>query len=139
MNYCYILYNDTNNKTYNGYTVNPARRIRQHNKELKGGAKYTTNNNVDIEWKYLLIIESNDFDKHNALCFEWMIKYPTRKKPRPKEYQGILGRLKSLPLVLSYYKFENMNFIIKINSLYLKEIENILENFKNRVTIEILL
>ena len=99
-------------KTYNGYTVNPARRIRQHNKELKGGAKYTTNNNVDIE--------SNDFDKHNALCFEWMLKYPTRKKPRPKEYQGIIGRLKSLPLVLSYYKFENMNFIIKINSLYLK-------------------
>ena len=29
MNYCYILYNDNNNKTYNGYTVNPTRRIRQ--------------------------------------------------------------------------------------------------------------
>jgi len=68
-----------------------------------------------------------------------MLKYPTRKKPRPKEYQGIIGRLKSLPLVLSYYKFENMNFIIKINCLYLKEIENILDNFKNRVTIELLL
>jgi structure-specific endonuclease subunit SLX1 len=136
MNYCYILYNDTNNKTYNGYTVNPTRRIRQHNGELKGGAKYTTRN--DVEWKYLLIIESNDFDKHNALCFEWMLKYPTRKKPKPKEFQGVLGRIKSLPLVLSYEKFENMFFKIKVNLLYLKEVSNILENFKNRVIIEIL-
>lgn len=136
MNYCYILFNDTNNKTYNGYTVNPTRRIRQHNGELKGGAKYTTNN--DVEWKYLLIIESNDFDKHNALCFEWMLKYPTRKKPKPREFQGVKGRIKSLPLVISYEKFENMSFKIKINSLYLKEVNDILENFKNRVIIEIL-
>jgi predicted GIY-YIG superfamily endonuclease len=136
MHYCYILFNDTNNKTYNGYTVNPIRRIRQHNGELKGGAKYTTRN--DVEWKYLLIIESNDFDKHNALCFEWMLKYPTRKKPKPREFQGVLGRIKSLPLVLTYEKFENMYFKIKINLLYLKEVEDILENFKNRVIIEIL-
>lgn len=136
MHYCYILYNDENNKTYNGYTVNPIRRIRQHNGELKGGAKYTTQ--CDVEWKYLLIIESDDFDRHSALCFEWMLKYPTRKKRRPKEYQGIIGRLKSLPLVLSYEKFENMFFKIKINYLYFKEIENILDNYKNRIIIEIL-
>lgn len=136
MHYCYILYNDNNNKTYNGYTVNPLRRIRQHNSEIKGGAKYTTKSKV--EWKYLLIIESEQFDKNNALCFEWMLKYPTRKKPKPREFQGIIGRLKSLPLVLSYEKFENMNFKIKINILYLKEIEEILENFKNRVIIDIL-
>lgn len=136
MHYCYILYNDNNNKTYNGYTVNPLRRIRQHNSEIKGGAKYTTKSKV--EWKYLLIIESEQFDKNNALCFEWMLKYPTRKKPKPREFQGIMGRLKSLPLVLSYEKFENMNFKIKINILYLKETEKILENFKNRVIIDIL-
>lgn len=136
MHYCYILYNDNNNKTYNGYTVNPLRRIRQHNSEIKGGAKYTTKSKV--EWKYLLIIESEQFDKNNALCFEWMLKYPTRKKPKPREFQGIIGRLKSLPLVLSYEKFENMNFKIKINILYLKETEEILENFKNRVIIDIL-
>jgi structure-specific endonuclease subunit SLX1 len=136
MHYCYILYNDNNNKTYNGYTVNPLRRIRQHNSEIKGGAKYTTRSKV--EWKYLLIIESEQFDKNNALCFEWMLKYPTRKKPKPREFQGIMGRLKSLPLVLSYEKFENMHFKIKINILYLKETEEILENFKNRVIIDIL-
>ena len=136
MHYCYILYNDNNNKTYNGYTVNPLRRIRQHNSEIKGGAKYTTKSKV--EWKYLLIIESEQFDKNNALCFEWMLKYPTRKKPKPREFQGIMGRLKSLPLVLSYEKFENMNFKIKINILYLKETEEILENFKNRVIIDVL-
>jgi structure-specific endonuclease subunit SLX1 len=136
MHYCYILYNDNNNKTYNGYTVNPLRRIRQHNSEIKGGAKYTTK--CKVEWKYLLIIESEQFDKNNALCFEWMLKYPTRKKPKPREFQGIIGRLKSLPLVLSYEKFENMHFKIKINILYLKETEEILENLKNRVIIDIL-
>ena len=33
---CYILYNQ-NGLTYNGYTVNFKRRIRQHNGEIKGG------------------------------------------------------------------------------------------------------
>jgi predicted GIY-YIG superfamily endonuclease len=136
MHYCYILYNQTNNKTYNGYTVNTTKRLRQHNGEIKGGAKYTTNANVN--WNYLLIIESDDFDHNIALSFEWMLKYPTRKKPRPKEFQGILGRLKSLPLVLSYEKFKYMNFKIKINLIYYKEIQEILRDFNNRIILEIL-
>ena len=119
------------------HTVNTIRRIRQHNGELKGGAKYTTQQN---NWKYLLIIESEQFDRNSALCFEWMVKYPTRKKPRPRIYNGPLGRLTSLPFVLSYDKFKDMYFKIKINLLYFEKIKEIFANFiqLDRIIIEVL-
>ena len=129
MHYCYILFNELNNKTYNGYTVNLERRIRQHNGEIKGGAKYTIKEN--LEWKYLLIIESEQLDHNTALCFEWMMKFPTRKKPRPKNYQGIIGRINSLPLVFSYELFNNMQFIIRTNIEYINEISNKLKDYNN--------
>lgn len=37
----YILGNETNNRTYVGYTSNLRRRLRQHNGQLKGGARST--------------------------------------------------------------------------------------------------
>ena len=68
-----------------------------------------------------------------------MLKYPTRKKPKPREFQGILGRLKSIPLVLLYEKFIEMHFKIKVNHQYFNEIKEILNMFNDRVIIEILL
>jgi len=38
--YCYMLYT-SKNQTYIGATVDPDRRLRQHNKELSGGARAT--------------------------------------------------------------------------------------------------
>ena len=40
MNYCYMLYTDIG-KTYIDATVDLDRRLRQHNKEIKGGARAT--------------------------------------------------------------------------------------------------
>lgn len=40
----YVLVNTIHNKTYIGITNNTIRRLRQHNGELVGGAKYTTSN-----------------------------------------------------------------------------------------------
>ena len=42
--YCYILRNSSEKYgklTYNGSTNNPYRRLRQHNQEIVGGARYT--------------------------------------------------------------------------------------------------
>ena len=39
----YLLENTFNKKTYLGVTVNIERRIRQHNGELVGGARYNAN------------------------------------------------------------------------------------------------
>ena len=54
----YILVNTFNNKTYVGVTNNPIRRIRQHNGELVGGAKYTTSNKEEGKWEYFGFIKN---------------------------------------------------------------------------------
>lgn len=113
-NYCYILYNDSNNLTYNGYTVNLERRLRQHNCEIKGGAQYTTKmkNSKGIIWKYLAIITSDDpiFTPKKALSIEWSIKYPTNIRPRPIKFNTPSGRLIGLELALKNPKFANILF-----------------------------
>jgi len=106
-NFCYILMN-TNDYTYNGYTCNLTRRIRQHNSLIKGGAKCTSGRGP---WEYVAIITSSDesaFTKQRALSLEWHVKYPTNKRPRPKEFNGALGRLASLELVFSNPKFADI-------------------------------
>lgn len=98
--YCYVLtHKDKPRFTYNGYTCNPKRRIRQHNQELVGGAWYTKK--FGVGWNYLIIINSDELSYKQNLKIEYAMKYPTRKKPRPKEYQGEIGRLKGLANVLA--------------------------------------
>jgi putative endonuclease len=96
MNYIvYILYNTNSNKTYVGMTNNPIRRLRQHNSELVGGAKYTTTNKGDGEWKYYGHITQKDdsdiiLDKITALKIEYRIKFLSRKaKGTPIERRNI--------------------------------------------------
>lgn len=136
--YCYIL-EDINRKTftYNGYTNNPIKRLRQHNGEISGGARFTSRS----LWCYFVIITSEDFDYKTALSFEWHLKYPNNKRPRPREYNGIVGRLRGLCLVMKNKKFDKLkNIVIYIRDDLKNEIESMIEEdseiTKDRIQIE---
>ena len=77
--YCYLLETDDNPKsrrTYIGFTVNPTRRLRQHNREIKGGAKHTRGRH----WDMVAIVSLSC--KKTALSFEWFWKHRQRKNGR---------------------------------------------------------
>ena len=99
--YCYILRNKNpkyNHLTYNGSTNNPKRRLRQHNEEIVGGARYTHGRGGGWEIYALL---SGFPDHKNALSCEWRIKH-TNGKPgkRPPQHCGIQGRVIALNDIL---------------------------------------
>lgn len=77
----------TNGSTYIGATVNLDKRIRQHNKELKGGATATSIKvNQGEAWTYVCYVEN--FPTWNeALKFEWRWKQISRQiqKKAPKQ------------------------------------------------------
>ena len=100
--YCYIIHTPHTDRTYNGYTVNLERRLKQHNGFLKGGARATHNKGP---WKYLVVLTSDCWEcASEAMKHEWSIKYPTRRRPRPREYNGKMGRLRSLTHVFQHMK-----------------------------------
>ena len=102
--FCYFLGQPTNwsGETYNGYTVNLKRRLRQHNGEIKGGARATTRKGKD-SWVFIAVITSPEWhDISRAMQCEWQCRYPTRKKPRPKCYAGASGRINSLAEIFTF-------------------------------------
>ena len=112
----YILFNNNNNKTYIGSTVNLIRRIRQHNGIIKGGAKYTRNG----KWSYYCLLYHLDNTINTVLSYEWHLKYTTRKKTN-KKLTSKLKRKQALELFLmkkSKYKYDHILFIFK-NFIYL--------------------
>jgi predicted GIY-YIG superfamily endonuclease len=102
--FCYFLGQPDNwqGETYNGYTVNLERRLRQHNGEIKGGAFATTKKGKDA-WKFISVITSSEWkDVSRAMQCEWQCRYPTRKKPRPRCYAGASGRINSLSEIFKF-------------------------------------
>lgn len=101
---CYIL-KSTHSKhkrtTYNGATVDFSRRLRQHNGEIVGGAKFTRGKGP---WEPLCLI-TGFIDKKEALQAEWRIKKVLNGKRRPAQFCSPLGRLRSLPLIFSQKQF----------------------------------
>lgn len=82
MDYCvYILTHSEHQKTYCGITNNLTRRLRQHNNEIKGGAKYTTINKHNGEWCVYLTIPN--LTKSQALSLEWKIHHNRGKGKTP--------------------------------------------------------
>jgi len=89
----YILKSD--NKSYVGMTNDFFRRIRQHNKEIKGGAKYTSKSN---NWYPICIIDGFK-DKKSACQCEWRLKQGAKKY---KNLRGAIGRINYLSEFLSH-------------------------------------
>ena len=91
---CYIIEN--NRSTYVGITNNKVKRLRQHNCEISGGAKYTSLRGP--WWRYVCII--NNLDKRLAMQLEWAIKHE-----QPIKASGILNRIKKVVNVLKKDRF----------------------------------
>lgn len=101
MSFVYFI-QSTNGSTYIGATVNLDKRIRQHNKEIKGGAT-ATSMKVDTGevWSYVCYVEN--FPSWNeALKFEWRWKQISRQIQKSKPAQKpIERRLEALKTLLS--------------------------------------
>ena len=91
----------TNGSTYIGATVNLDKRIRQHNKDIKGGATATSIKvNQGEAWTYVCYVE-NFPNWNEALKFEWRWKQISRQiqKKNPKQNPRE-KRLEALDLLL---------------------------------------
>lgn len=122
--YCYILRNKLpqfKNNTYNGSTNNPMRRLRQHNEEIKGGARAT--HGKGGAWEICTMLSG--FPNHiNALSCEWRMKCPSGKPgKREGKYQEVRGRVSSLNGILPLERWtgkcivDNMDFKLKLHIL----------------------
>ena len=128
---CYILKCD--NWTYNGCTNNFERRIRQHNGEIKGGAKCTSKRGP---WSPYCIITGFQ-DNVEALQTEWRIKRVEGRR-RAKTFSGPKGRIKGLNKILELEQFtsksqrlvKDMNLIIYLESEYHPLLENLPDNME---------
>jgi structure-specific endonuclease subunit SLX1 len=132
--YCYILRNTQEQykySTYNGSTNNPMRRLRQHNKEICGGAKATSRTNGG--WEICAMVSG--FHGHvNALSCEWRIKCPSgRPGKREKKYQSPSGRVQSLNDIL---KLDRWTGQCTINNSEVKYKLHILREFETIISLE---
>ena len=83
--FIYILQSDTNSKkSYVGVTNDLARRLRQHNGQLVGGARFTRGNRP---WVFCAIFVVSN--RHDALSIEWKIKHGKRRS----DGVGIAGKI----------------------------------------------
>jgi predicted GIY-YIG superfamily endonuclease len=123
--YCYILRNKLpqyKNLTYNGSTNDPVRRLRQHNEEISGGARFTHGKGGSWE---IYALMSGFPDHINTLSCEWRIKHPSGKPgKREKKHCGVFGRIEGLNEVLPLERWTKQcvldNRTIKF-TLYLAE------------------
>jgi structure-specific endonuclease subunit SLX1 len=92
---CYIIEN--NGYTYVGVSNNVEKRLRAHNGEIKGGAKYTTSKGPG--WKHICLIHGFP-TKIESMQFEWALKHIN-----PRNAGGIVNRIKKLKILLNKTKW----------------------------------
>jgi predicted GIY-YIG superfamily endonuclease len=94
---CYCLVRADSGASYVGATVDMAHRIRQHNCEIKGGAKYTSSAVAAGHTWNILYTVAGFPDSRAALQFEWKWKALTAKKgvPALKRTHALIALLNS--------------------------------------------
>ena len=106
---CYIL-KSTNpryhNRTYTGITNNSIRRLRQHNGEIKGGARASK-----IIRPVSYYIQIHNLTKSRALSIEKTLHNMKHRKDR--KYSGLLGSLLSVGRLLenNYIEYSDIYII----------------------------
>lgn len=91
----YLIYNK--GSTYAGVSPDPVRRLKKHNKEISGGAKYTLSKGNG--WEHVCLI-SGFHTKIQAMQFEWAVKHVP-----PRDSGGLINRIKKLYVVLNKEKW----------------------------------
>ena len=111
---CVYLLECTDQSTYVGATIDIHRRLRQHNKEIKGGAVATTSKVArGHTWNRVLHVHGFP-DWSSALQFEWAFKHHSRKflqyKPMERRMRGlhmIMNMEKPTSKAIPYYEYTN--------------------------------
>jgi len=96
--YCYLLKSD--NKTYVGATIDPERRLQQHNGILSGGAKATRGH----VWTRHCLVGIFEY-KHDALSFEWFWKHNSKKykgTPIERRMKALESMIKDTELTVDF-------------------------------------
>lgn len=75
-------------RTYVGCTNNMSRRLRQHNGEIVGGARYTSAKS-SRPWKIVFIVQN--LTRTEAMRLEWKLKHK-----RASRLSGLSGRIETL-------------------------------------------
>jgi len=113
--YFVYLLECSDNSTYVGATVDLDHRLRQHNKEIKGGAVATSKKVARGHiWKRVLYIRGFP-DWTSALQFEWAFKHQSRKflhKKNPMERRmrglhALMNMERPTSKAIPYYEYTN--------------------------------
>lgn len=79
--------------TYAGVSPDPIKRLRKHNKEIAGGAKYTLSKGSG--WEHICLV-SGFQTKIQSMQFEWAVKHIP-----PRDAGGLVSRIRKLYVTLN--------------------------------------
>ena len=111
---CYIIENK--GYTYVGVSNNVTKRLRAHNGEIKGGAKYTTSKGCG--WKHICVIHGFP-TKIESMQFEWALKHVP-----PRNAGGMKNRIKKLLILLHKEKWTSKAPLSETMPLTIEWIDN---------------